>query len=105
MSLANALRQALDPATREEGLRNIRLITFFEGSPNKQQAAACAMLLLHGVDPREDRVESERRALVSALISVGAPYIDTRTLDAPYSAEWVNAALHLADWADAQVTL
>jgi hypothetical protein len=97
MTLTDALRAALaEPADLEP----MRRLTFLEGSNKERGLAACAMLLLHGADPSPDRVASERRALIGALVSAGAPYVDTHALNESRSAEWTAAAERLAAWAD-----
>ena len=101
MTLTDALRAAL--ATPSD-LEPLRRLTFLEGSVKEQRIAACAMLLLHGADPSPDRIASERRALIGALVSVGAPYADMHALNEPRSAEWASAAERLAAWADGETT-
>ena len=100
MTLTDALRAALaDP----QDLEPLRRLTFLECSIKAQRTAACAMLLLHGADPSPDRIASECRALIGALVSVGAPHADTHALNQPRSAEWTAAAERLAAWADGEV--
>ena len=101
MTLTDALRAAL--ATPAD-LEPLRRLTFLEGSRSARRIAHTAMLLLHGADPSPDRIASERRALIGALVSVGAPYADTHALNESRSAEWVSAAERLAAWADGETT-
>jgi hypothetical protein len=102
-TLTAALRAAFDPDTKGDGIAALCRFTWLEGSPQERTTAVVAMLLLHGADDITFRPVDERRALIGALISAGAPYITTSALDDVRSAEWAANAECLAAWADEQV--
>lgn len=115
MTLTEALRQALDPATREEGLRAICDFTLDAlpetptgVSADRLDVACVAGLLLFGfggapnLTPRVptmmEYVSSHLSQNVGDAVTVMCAGWDSPLL--PRSAEWTAAAERLAAWAD-----
>ncbi len=115
MTLTDALRAALDPATHASNLTSLRQLAA-QDKPDGDRAARQALLahvFLAGLDRSHlgGRFPSAAPAILFTLISGGADLDDLRLVtmepaiapEIPRSAEWVSAAERLAAWADGQV--
>ena len=114
MTLTDALRLALDPATHPSNLTPLRQIAAQDvpGDTRAARQALLAHVLLAGLDRGHlgGRFPSAAPAILFTLISGGADVEDLRlgtmepavAPDLPRSAEWVSAAERLAAWADGE---
>ena len=117
MTLTNALRLALDPATHASNLTPLRQIAAQDvpGDTRAARQALLAHVLLAGLDRGHlgGRIDSGAPAILFTLLSGGADLDDFRLVtmepavapELPRSAEWVAAAERLAAWADGEATV
>ena len=115
MTLTDALRAALNPATHASNLTPLRQIAAHHehGSWLTARRSLLAHILLAGIDRAHlgGRINSGAPAIVCTLLSGGADLDDFRLVtmepavapEIPRSAEWVSAAERLAAWADGEV--
>ena len=116
MTLTDALRAALDPATHASNLTPLRQIAA-QHEPDEWLTARqslLAHLFLAGLDRAHlnGRIASAAPEILFTLLCGGADLEDLRLVtmepavapETPRSAEWVGAAERLAAWADGEVT-
>ena len=114
MTLTNALRAALDPATHASNLTPLRqIVAHIVTDPADAPRGLVSRVLLFGLTPHGDggRFAAEIPEIVMCCVNAGADLDDFRTAinepavapEMPRSAEWVSAAERLAAWADGEV--
>ena len=114
MTLTNALHAALADPPDLEPLRQIAAQSVDPDDTRAARQALLAHLFLAGLvrDHLRDRLPAMTPAIVFTLLAAGGNRGDLHTVIAEpavapeihRSAEWVDAALRLAAWADGEVT-
>ena len=111
MTLTNALRAALDPATHASNLTPLRqIVAHVVTDPADAPRGLVSRVLLFGLTPHGDggHFAAEIPEIVMCCVNAGADLDGFRTVinepavapEMPRSAEWTAAALRLAAWAD-----
>jgi len=116
MTLTDALRAALDPATHASNLTPLRqIVAHVVTDPGDARVGLISRVLLFGLAPSTAEngrlLAAEIPDIVLVCVNAGADLDDFRTVcnepavapEIPRSAEWVAAAERLAAWADGVV--
>ena len=115
MTLTDALRLALDPATHASNITPLRqIVAHVVTDPADAPRGLVSRVLLFGLAPLGEggHFAAEIPEIVMCCVNAGANLDDLRTVinepavapEIPRSAEWVSAAERLAAWADGQAT-
>ena len=114
MTLTDALRLALDPATHASNITPLRqIVAHVVTDPADAPRGLVSRVLLFGLAPLGEggHFAAEIPEIVMCCVNAGANLDDLRTVinepavapEIPRSAEWVSAAERLAAWADGQI--
>ena len=113
MTLTDALRLAIDPATHPSNLTPLRqIVAHVVTDPALARRALVSRVLLFGLAPFTAEngrlLAAEIPDIILCCVNAGADLDDFRTVvnepavapEIPRSAEWTDAALRLAAWVD-----